>query len=163
MAKSYRTIRESKSPPLFKKGDLKYVILDLLDQKARYGYEVIWVLKDISNGFYTPSAGTVYPTLQMLKDRGYASVTLRDKKKIYSITDKGREFFAENKEFAEEIKHRMRGSWNPDDMKHIIGMMRGFGDLHKLIRQARKADAETISSIIDVISRAYDQIEDILE
>jgi DNA-binding PadR family transcriptional regulator len=52
----------------FEKGDLKYVILDLLKDKPRHGYEIIRALEDRFHGF-TPSAGSVYPTLQLLDDR----------------------------------------------------------------------------------------------
>ena len=54
----------------FERGDLKYVILDLLTDKPRHGYEIIRELEDRFHGFYTPSAGKVYPTLQLLEDMG---------------------------------------------------------------------------------------------
>ena len=57
---------------MFDQGDLKLVILRLLDEKPRHGYEIIKALEDRSGGRYTPSAGAVYPTLTMLEDLGYA-------------------------------------------------------------------------------------------
>jgi acetylglutamate kinase len=57
----------------------------------------------------------------------------------------------------------MKGYWNPDDMKQIGKMMRELGKLRQLIRRARKSDAETISSIRDILSQTYDKIEDILK
>lgn len=83
-----RPFRESS----FQKGDLKYVILDLIRDKPRHGYEIIRELEEKSHGLYTPSPETVYPTLQMLEEMGYASATERDGKKIYTITEEGLKF-----------------------------------------------------------------------
>ena len=56
---------------MFEQGDLKYVILHLLAEKPRHGYEVIKELEVRFAGSYAPSAGTVYPTLSLLEDMGY--------------------------------------------------------------------------------------------
>src|ERR1700752_3359042 len=52
---------------IFEQGDLKYVILRLLEEKPRHGYEIIKELEDRFGGAYSPSPGTVYPTLTMLE------------------------------------------------------------------------------------------------
>src|SRR6476469_8392267 len=73
---------------MFEQGDLKYVILQLLEEKPRHGYEIIKALEERFGGAYSPSAGTVYPTLTLLEDLGYARVTFAaGGKKVYSITD----------------------------------------------------------------------------
>ena len=59
----------------FQKGDLKYVILDLIKDKPRHGYEIIRELEEMSHGLYTPSPGAVYPTLQMLEELPETSET----------------------------------------------------------------------------------------
>jgi len=72
---------------MFEQGDLKYVILQLLEEKPRHGYEIIKALEERFGGMYSPSAGTVYPTLTLLEDMGYARVTVEEGgKKVYSIT-----------------------------------------------------------------------------
>src|ERR1051325_6588228 len=77
---------------LFEQGDLKYVILRLLEEKPRHGYEIIKELESRVGGAYAPSPGTVYPTLSMLEDLGYArAVPEEGGKKIYEITDDGRQ------------------------------------------------------------------------
>src|SRR6266516_4862688 len=53
----------------FGRGDVKYALLELLRERPMHGYEMIKALEEKSGGFYTPSAGTIYPTLQMLEDR----------------------------------------------------------------------------------------------
>src|SRR5918911_1521235 len=71
---------------MFEQGDLKYVILRLLEEKPRHGYEVIKELEERFRGLYSPSPGTVYPTLTMLEEMGYARGTQEEGgKKIYEI------------------------------------------------------------------------------
>ena len=97
-------------PPMvtpFSRGDLKYVVLSLIKDKPRYGYEVIKALEDKSHGFYAPSPGVVYPTLQMLEEMGYASSTERDGKKVYTITEEGSKFLAKNIDLADEVHKQM--------------------------------------------------------
>ncbi len=78
-------------PQMFGRGDLKFVLLELVQDQPKHGYEMIKALEERAGGFYTPSAGAIYPTLQLLEDRGWMSSTQVDGKKVYSITDAGRE------------------------------------------------------------------------
>jgi DNA-binding PadR family transcriptional regulator len=148
----------------FSKGDLKYVILDLLREKPRYGYEIIRALEERSHGFYTPSPGVVYPTLQMLEEMGYASATERDGKKIYTITEEGSKFLAEQKDFTDEVKSHMRHHWNPENIGTFVEMMGEFGELARMMgHRARRADPDKMKRIREVISRASQEIKTILE
>ena len=93
---------------MFEQGDLKLVILNLLDEKPRHGYEIIKDLEERSGGRYTPSAGAVYPTLTMLEDLGYAVATPEEGgKKVYAITDAGRAHLAENRPVVDELFDRV--------------------------------------------------------
>jgi len=80
----------------FEAGDMKYVILKLLRDKPMHGYEVMKALEEETHGCYKPSPGTVYPTLQWLEDEGLVSAETADGKKVYSITDQGRQFLLGN-------------------------------------------------------------------
>jgi DNA-binding PadR family transcriptional regulator len=82
---------------VFEKGDLKYVILDLLKDEPSHGYELIRALEERFRGFYSPSPGSIYPTLQLLEDLGHVTVTQRDGKKVYTITEQGRGFLEEHR------------------------------------------------------------------
>ena len=75
---------------IFERGDLKFVILRLVSRRPMHGYEVMKALEEESKGYYRPSPGSVYPTLQMLEDEGYVTVEEQEGKKIYTITDEGR-------------------------------------------------------------------------
>lgn len=93
---------------VFEQGDLKYVILRLLEEKPRHGYEIIKELEDRFAGAYSPSPGTVYPTLTMLEDLGYARVTQDDKgRKTYEITPEGSAYLKENSTTVDTIFERI--------------------------------------------------------
>jgi len=148
----------------FHKGDLKYVVLDLLNEKPRYGYDIIRDLEERSRGLYTPSAGVVYPTLQMLEEMGYATSEEREGKKVYTITEEGRRFLSERRDTADGVKDQMKHHWNPKDIGAFAQMMAEFADIGRLMgRRARRADPETMRRIRNVLSRAYDEIKNILE
>jgi len=82
---------------------MRFALLDLLQERPMHGYEMIKALEERSGGFYAPSAGSVYPTLQLLADSGFVTVNETDSKKVYSITDTGRATLAERKGKDEEF------------------------------------------------------------
>ena len=148
----------------FQKGDLKYVILDLIKEKPRYGYEIIRDLEELSHGFYTPSPGVVYPTLQMLEETGYASAIERDGKRVYTVTEEGRQFLIERKDLADGVRSQMRHQWNPKNVDLIGKMMAEFGEIGLLLRhRLRHAEPEKISRVDGIVTRAYKEIKAILE
>jgi DNA-binding PadR family transcriptional regulator len=148
----------------FSKGDLKYVILDLLKEKPRYGYDIIRSLEERSHGFYTPSPGVVYPTLQMLEEMGHAISEERDGKKIYSITDSGLKFLKENKDFTNDIRDHMSHHWNPENFAGIAQVMAEVSKFRKTFpSRIRQATPDQINRITEVIASARQEIESILE
>lgn len=77
--------------PVFGHGRLRLYLLKLLDESPRHGYEVIRLLQDRFLGVYSPSPGTIYPRLARLEEEGLVTHEVIDGKKVFSITDKGRE------------------------------------------------------------------------
>jgi DNA-binding PadR family transcriptional regulator len=71
--------------------DLQLLVLKLLEEKPRYGYEIIKELEERSKGFYVPSPGMVYPALTYLEELGHATVAADGARKLYSITAPGKE------------------------------------------------------------------------
>jgi DNA-binding PadR family transcriptional regulator len=148
----------------FQKGDLKYVILDLLKDKPRHGYEIIRELEEISYGFYTPSPGTVYPTLQMLEEMGYASARARDGKKVYTITKEGLKFLEERKDSADEVRSHIKHKWDFKNIGRMIMVMKEYHALENVLGEGlRRLDEDKMQRIRQVLSGAYKAIEDILE
>jgi DNA-binding PadR family transcriptional regulator len=97
--------------------DLQLVILALLEEKPRHGYEIIKALEERSGGFYSPSPGMVYPALTYLEELGYALVEAEGAKKLYRITDDGRRHLDERRAFAEAIFAQLR--WIGSKMEHV--------------------------------------------
>ena len=77
--------------PIFRHGRLRLYLLKLLDEAPRHGYEVIRLLQDRFMGVYSPSPGTIYPRLARLEEDGLVTHDEVEGRKVYRITDKGRE------------------------------------------------------------------------
>jgi DNA-binding PadR family transcriptional regulator len=77
--------------PVFRHGSLRLYLLKLLDEAPRHGYEIIRLLQDRFLGVYAPSPGTIYPRLARLEEEGLVTHDETDGKKVYRITDRGRE------------------------------------------------------------------------
>lgn len=101
-------------------GDLQLVILAMLAEQPRHGYDLIKVFEERSGGFYVPSPGVIYPALTYLEETGLADVEMEGTKKLYRITDSGRQRIEENRTM---IDMTMR-------------MLEQFGDKMSQFRQA---------------------------
>jgi DNA-binding PadR family transcriptional regulator len=83
-------------------GDLQLIILLLLRDRPRHGYEIIKALEDQSCGIYSPSPGMVYPALTYLDEVGFATASSDGSKKLYTLTEEGSAHLAENEGAADE-------------------------------------------------------------
>nr|WP_087134898.1 PadR family transcriptional regulator [Caballeronia arationis] len=96
----------------FTSDDLQLLLLALLAEAPRHGYELIKALEDRSNGFYAPSPGMVYPALTYLEELGYATVELEGNRKRYALSEAGRGHLAANRERVDlmlaKLKHFAR-------------------------------------------------------
>ncbi len=147
---------------MFESGEVKFVILRLLKEKPRHGYEVIKALEEKMGGCYTPSAGTVYPTLQLLEDQGYIRAEETDGKKVYHVTPEGEQFLEENRDVLEDIIGRVR-----DTVRDFTGGSMGqvhtaFGRLAKVtfMRAYRKGPEDpALKRVADILEQAAKDIE----
>lgn len=73
------------------RGEVRAAVLALLAERPMHGYQIIREIEERSNGSWKPSAGSVYPTLQLLADEGFISAEESNGRKIYSLTEAGRE------------------------------------------------------------------------
>src|SRR5262245_50779844 len=93
---------------IFDQGDLRFVILRLVGETPRHGYEIIKAIEEKVGGAYSPSPGVVYPTLTLLEELGYVSVEPQaGGKKLYRITADGEAALAEQKPAVDAIFRRM--------------------------------------------------------
>src|SRR5579871_1737428 len=104
-------------------GDLKLIALALIAEQPRHGYEIIKQLEDKTAGWYSPSPGIVYPTLTYLEEAGYVTAQADGAKRLYTITEEGRAYLAENQDFVSAVLERLAGIG-----ERIARMRRRFGD-----------------------------------
>lgn len=149
---------------IFDRGDLKYMILELLRERPMHGYEVMRALEETSGGAYTASPGSVYPTLQSLEDEGFVNSEEKDGRKVYTITEEGREFLNSNQDRVEQILHRIR-----DFAKHFSGapmtdVTRSFmrlaqASFEQSIR--RVGDEDSMDRLREILEKAAREIENV--
>lgn len=146
----------------FGRGDIKFLLLELLLERPKHGYEMIKELEGRFSGFYSPSPGSVYPTLQMLEDRGYVRSTSEDGKRVYSITEEGRTYLqAQGHERPSRRWHQPEFGASPE--------LRAFGrevfEFGRAVVQAARSsshDPERMARLRGVIDRARREIYAIL-
>jgi DNA-binding PadR family transcriptional regulator len=100
--------RRPRAGRLLEHGDLRYVVLALLAEQPRHGYELIKELEERTGGAYRPSAGVIYPTLALLEDEGLVRQTDGEVgRKLFEPTDEGRKIVEESRAHVDAIFARM--------------------------------------------------------
>ncbi|HKV06083.1 MAG TPA: PadR family transcriptional regulator [Candidatus Acidoferrales bacterium] len=167
-------------------GDLQLIILALLSEKPRHGYEIIKAIEEHSSGVYTPSPGVVYPALTYLEEVGYASSEPEGSKKLYRITEAGAEHLKKNNASVDEKLEQLAGfgrkvaqfrkyyaeEHEQDDepayeaARHIKSEWRQVktefrslrGELKAALYEKLDASADERKRIIGILRRAIDEI-----
>src|SRR5450830_1390713 len=147
---------------MFEQGSLRLVILHLLQEKPRHGYEVIKAIEQLVGGEYSPSPGVIYPTLTLLEELGYAAIEAENAgKKLYRITAEGEYFLRENHEALDvvlkrlELRQRAMGPEAPELRRAIQNFKMS---LHTRLAKGDLTKAES-HAIIDIIDKAAVAIE----
>lgn len=121
--------------PVFGHGRLRLYLLKLLEESPRHGYELIRLLRDRFMGLYVPSAGTIYPRLQRLEAEGLVTVTEVAGRKVYRLSDAGREELLRRRDEVDRLEEEIRAA---------------LGDLRDTARDLR---AEVDRTVMDLLSR----------
>lgn len=104
----HRGMRGGRMRRVFDQGDLRYVLLGLIAEQPRHGYELIKAIEEKFGGLYSPSPGVVYPTLTLLEELGYIRPEGVDgARKQFAVTQEGRDFLAANRAVVDQIFARM--------------------------------------------------------
>ncbi|WP_426664358.1 PadR family transcriptional regulator [Rhodanobacter aciditrophus] len=138
---------------MFGHGDLKLLLLALIEQQPRHGYELIRIIEEMFHGQYTPSPGAIYPTLAMLEDMGYAQVESEaGNRKLYAITEAGRAFLNENRAAVDAATSRTEHSARlAAKMAAPMAVRKAMHALkHALLMRTGwdKAEAERVAAIL---------------
>lgn len=148
---------------MFESGEMKFVILKLVREKPRHGYEVMKALEEKFRGHYTPSAGSVYPTLQLLEDEGFVKAVDTDGKKVYHITPEGEQYLDAHRDVLEEIFERVR-----ETVRDVTGG--GLGEVqgafaHLAATTFRRAwrlgpDDPALKRVAEILKKAAEDIDE---
>ncbi|MFD9942283.1 PadR family transcriptional regulator [Nonomuraea sp. NPDC059023] len=133
--------------PVFGHGRLRLYLLKLLEESPRHGYEVIRLLQDRFLGVYSPSPGTIYPRLARLEEEGLVTHEVVDGKKVFSITDKGREELDERLDELADLEQEISASVRDiarevkEDVRDTVKSLREeLTKMAKDVRTGQKAD-----------------------
>ncbi len=150
----------------FARGELRYVILDLVNDQPRHGYDIIRALEEQFSGLYSPSPGSVYPTLQLLEDQSFVVSEQQDGKKVFRATDAGRDELAKRGDTLQAIRDRIgaRPVFEAiGDIRPIVGELWDLGQT--VMRAASRgdlADGDRVDRLREAIRRARREIDEIL-
>jgi DNA-binding PadR family transcriptional regulator len=149
---------------VFGSGELRLVLLKLIADEPRHGYELMKAIEELTGGTYSPSPGTVYPTLSLLEDEGaiVESIDGEGSRKAFAATDQGRGELEDKAEEVEALIARLAGLGEREQRHRSPELGRAFGNLGRVLANRFRQgglDSETIEQIVDVIDEAAKRIE----
>ena len=148
---------------MFGPGELRLVLLKLIADQPRHGYELIKAIEEMTGGSYSPSPGTIYPTLALLEDQGAIAEMAGDEpRKAYQATDAGRAELEERAEEANALIERLTAKGEEGKPFASSNMFRAVGNLANVLKnraRAGKLDAETMDQIVDLIDDLARKVE----
>ncbi|HEY1751615.1 MAG TPA: PadR family transcriptional regulator [Caulobacteraceae bacterium] len=147
---------------VFDQGDLRFVILKLISESPRHGYEIIKAIEDAVGGAYSPSPGVIYPTLTLLEELGYVTVEAAEGgKKLYRVTEAGQAALEEKKAVIDGIFRRMAEIHDRFEgpSPRIARAMQNLGAAIGLRMRAGPVSAEQLDALITAIDEAARKVE----
>jgi DNA-binding PadR family transcriptional regulator len=147
---------------MFDGTELRLILLKLIEEQPRHGYDLIREIEERSGGAYAPSPGVIYPTLTMLDDMGLVEAKAEGARKAFAITDAGIAELAEKaaevealfQRLAELGEHHARTSGGP--------IRRAMGNLRAVLQErlgGSEVDPETLHAVADILDEAARKIE----
>jgi DNA-binding PadR family transcriptional regulator len=147
----------------FDSGHLQLVILQLIAEKPSYGYEIIKTIEERLSGGYAPSPGVVYPTLTLLEEEGYVTSSTEGNKKLYTVTEQGKDFLKSNAATVKAIFGRMEQAQKMFGRGRSPQIMRALMNLKLALKMRVRRNglsSEQVSRIaeaLDAAARAIDE------
>jgi DNA-binding PadR family transcriptional regulator len=141
-------------------GDLKMLVLHLIAEKPRHGYEIIKEIEDLAGGAYAPSPGVVYPTLTLLEDLGQAASTAEGSRKSYAITDSGTQVLAENQDAVAAILTRIADAKPRESAQPVMRAMENLANVLRTKVRAKAGSPEVVAKIVDTLDAIARKIEE---
>lgn len=147
----------------FDSGELKLLLLHLISERPRHGYDLIREIEERSGGVYAPSPGVIYPTLTLLEDMGLIDEQTSDgSKKLFAITDAGTAHLAERKDVVEALIARVTEMGEARSRTDRSSVRRAMGNLRQVLVNrlaSGEIDVEAVHAMVDAIDEAARKIE----
>lgn len=145
-------------------GDLPLLILALIAQKPRHGYDLIGQIETRTKGAYKPSPGVIYPALEVLQDLGQIRMVPEGGKKSYEITPEGQAELAANTVKLERIEDRLEALGSPEERDDPNSVRAAMQQLHHTVRSLMRsgdisdAGREKIATLLSETRRSVEDI-----
>lgn len=148
---------------VFDSGELRLVLLKLIEEEPRHGYDLIREIEDRSGGAYAPSPGVVYPTLTLLDDMGLIDEEKTEgARKRFAITEAGKVHLTEKTEEVEAAFAKLTAMGEHRERTEGGSVRRAMGNLRQVLVNRlgeREFDEETLHQIVSIIDEAAQKIE----
>jgi DNA-binding PadR family transcriptional regulator len=149
---------------LFDYGELRLLLLAMIAEEPRHGYELIKVIEERFGGSYSPSPGVIYPTLAWLDDMGYAAIEPEPSgRKLYRITREGEAFLTANRVAADELLGRAGEAGAEGGEGVPAQVVRAMQNLRLAMRLRLRrggidqATAERIAAVLDAAAQTVER------
>ncbi len=148
---------------MFDGGELRLVLLKLIQDEPRHGYELIKAIEDLTGGAYAPSPGVVYPTLAMLSEQGFvAEQATDDSRKRFAVTPEGAMHIEENRELVEALMERLAGVGEHRARTDKAPIRRAMGNL-KVALQDRLSKGDFSEDTLHDVAALIDEVAQKIE
>jgi DNA-binding PadR family transcriptional regulator len=148
---------------VFESGELRLVLLKLIAEQPRHGYDLIRAIEELTGGRYAPSPGVVYPTLTMLQDMGFIEEAAEEgSRKPFQITEAGSAHLEENLEEADELIARLKRlspSHFPEGGSPVWRAMRNLGVAIRSRLAHGDVTEETVHELAALIDEFAQRVE----
>jgi DNA-binding PadR family transcriptional regulator len=140
------------------RGDIKFMLLELLSEGPAHGYDLIKAAENRYGGFRRLSPGSVYPTLQMLEEGGYVTSVQEGGKKIYTITDEGRQLLEERSPSSSSSGEAFNDRW-----QELMELRRVATELSTaVVTVVRSGDRDRVHRVRELLEQVRREIYSIL-
>jgi DNA-binding PadR family transcriptional regulator len=147
---------------LFDGAALKLILLRLIEQQPRHGYDLIREIEELSGGVYVPSPGVIYPTLTLLSEMGQIEeVVAEGSRKQFAITTTGSVYLTENHDVVEQLMERLARLASDDSTADHTPVMRALDNLTSVLRHRLSRDGTAMNSIHDAAALIDDAAQKI--
>jgi DNA-binding PadR family transcriptional regulator len=156
-------------------GDLRIVVLRLIEEQPRHGYELIKLIESMSSGQYSPSPGVIYPTLTYLEEAGLVATTVQNDKKQYAVTQEGIAHLDQTRVQANSILRRLEemgaklataraqaeGQDGDQFRSEFAELRHVFHALGKELKASSSKEEVTRQQIVEILQRALAEIQNV--